>query len=139
MIKRQLQGFVDFIREQGVINLSVAFLLGGAVSKTVSSLVTDIINPFLSIVLGATENLKDRYIQVYEVKIMYGNFLNNLTDFLVIALVIYFLLKLIRIDRFDKKKDANPPPKSESKPEPKSESKPKAESSQAKDSAPAKG
>lgn len=105
MLKRQLQGFIDFIREQGFIKLAVAFLLGGSVSKMVTSLVTDIINPILSIFLGATSNLKDMYWTIGDVKITYGNFLNNFVDFLTIALVIYFALNLVKIDRLDKKKE----------------------------------
>jgi large conductance mechanosensitive channel len=109
-IKDNVQGFFNFIREQGVIGLAVGFILGGSVTKVVTSLVTDIINPVLGIFLGASDNLKERYWQVGGVKVLYGNFLNNLIDFIVIALVIYFLVKLMRVDRLDKKKDAAKPP-----------------------------
>jgi len=40
----KFSGFIDFVREQGVVGLAVGFILGGAVSKVVSSLVKDIIN-----------------------------------------------------------------------------------------------
>lgn len=117
MFKDQLQGFINFIREQGFIKLAVAFLLGGAVSKLVTSLVTDIINPVLSIVLGSTESLKDLYWTVGDVKITYGNFLNNFVDFMTIAIVIYFALNLIKIDRLDRKKEAKEAAKAEVKKE----------------------
>jgi large conductance mechanosensitive channel len=42
-----MKGFLNFIREQGVVGLAVGFILGGSVSKVVTSLVTDIINPVL--------------------------------------------------------------------------------------------
>jgi len=58
-----MKGFMDFIREQGVVGLAVGFILGGAVSKLVASLVTDIINPIIGIALGVVGGLKDAYIQ----------------------------------------------------------------------------
>ena len=54
-----MNGFVKFLREQGVVGLAVGFILGGAVSKVVSALVTDIINPIVGALLGQM-NLADR-------------------------------------------------------------------------------
>jgi large-conductance mechanosensitive channel len=42
-----MKNFIDFIREQGIVGLAAGFILGGAVSKAVSALVTDVINPIL--------------------------------------------------------------------------------------------
>lgn len=100
-----MKGFLDFIREQGVVGLAVGFILGGAVSKVVASIVSDLINPVLSIVLGAAGNLKDMAFTVGSVKIMWGDFVSNVIDFAVIALVVYFGVKLIRLDKLDKKKE----------------------------------
>ncbi len=99
-----MKGFVEFIREQGVVGLAVGFILGGAVSKVVSALVTDIINPVISIITGAAGNLKDEVLKIGPVKIMWGDFLNTLIDFLVISAVVYFGVKLLRLDKLDKKK-----------------------------------
>lgn len=99
-----MKGFLDFIREQGVVGLAVGFILGGAVSKLVSALVEDIISPILSIGLNNIENLQEAYIQIGSAKIMWGDFLNVLIDFLVIALVVYYGVKLLKLDKLDKKK-----------------------------------
>lgn len=99
-----MKGFIEFIREQGVMGLAVGFILGGAVSKVVTSFVTDIINPLLSIGLGAAGNLRDAYIRIGSIKIMWGGFVSNLIDFLVIALVVYFGVKLLRLEKLYKKK-----------------------------------
>ncbi len=98
-----MKGFVEFIRKQGVIGLAVGFILGGAVSKVVSSLVTDIINPILGIVLGATDGIKEANLKVGSVKILWGSFLSATIDFLVIALVVYYGVKLLKLDKSDKK------------------------------------
>lgn len=99
-----MKGFIDFIREQGVVGLAVGFILGGAVSKVVSSLVTDIINPVLGIVLGAAGNLSEAYLEVGSSKLMWGSFVNTIVDFAVIALVVYFGVKGLKLDKLDKKK-----------------------------------
>lgn len=99
-----MKGFIDFIREQSVVGLAVGFILGGAVSKLVSALVEDIVGPVLALGLGNVENLQSAYIQVGAAKIMWGNFLNVLIDFVVIALVVYFGVKMLRLDKLDKKK-----------------------------------
>jgi large conductance mechanosensitive channel len=100
-----LKGFIDFIREQGVVGLAVGFILGGAISKVVASLVADIINPVLSIVLGAAGDLESTSLAVGSVRIMWGSFLAALIDFLVIALVVYFGVKILQLGKLDKKKE----------------------------------
>ncbi|OGD09141.1 hypothetical protein A2397_01590 [Candidatus Amesbacteria bacterium RIFOXYB1_FULL_44_23] len=99
-----MKGFLEFVREQGVMGLAVGFILGGAVSKVVTALVTDIINPLLGIVLGATKGLTSAYFQVGPAKVMYGDFLSVLIDFMVIATVVYFGVRGLGLDKLDKKK-----------------------------------
>ena len=99
-----MKGFIDFVREQGVVGLAVGFILGGAVSKLVSALVEDIIGPVLALGLSNVENLQSAYIQVGAAKIMWGDFLNVFIDFVVIALVVYFGVKMLGLDKLDKKK-----------------------------------
>ena len=99
-----MKGFLDFVREQGVVGLAVGFILGGAVSKLVASLVGDIISPLLALALKNIENLQGAYLQVGSAKIMWGSFLNVLIDFVVIALVVYTGVKVLKLARLDKKK-----------------------------------
>ena len=100
-----MKGFIQFIREQGVVGLAVGFILGGAVSKLVASLIADIVNPVLGAILGMTGNLKDAYIQIGSAKILYGNLISTTIDFVIITLVIYFGVKIIGLDKLDKKKE----------------------------------
>lgn len=99
-----MKGFLDFIREQGVVGLAVGFILGGAVAKVVSALVNDLINPLLGLALGSAAGLKEAAWQIGSAKIMYGDFLGVLIDFIVIALVVYVGVKVLGLDRLDKKK-----------------------------------
>jgi len=99
-----MKGFLEFVRDQGVVGLAVGFILGGAVSKVVTALVEDIVNPIVGVVLGSAEGLADAYIGIGEIKIMYGHMISVLIDFLIIATVVYFGVKLLKLDKLDKKK-----------------------------------
>jgi large conductance mechanosensitive channel len=99
-----MKGFINFIREQGVVGLAIGFILGGAVSKVVTALVTDIINPILSIILGATGGLKTASFGIGSVQILYGDLISVLIDFLIIASVVYFGFKVLGIEKLDKPK-----------------------------------
>ena len=100
-----MKGFIDFIRKQGVIGLAVGFILGGAVSKVVASIVADIINPILGLILGATGGLQQMVIKIGSAQLFIGNFIATLIDFIVIALVVYYGVKALKLDRLDKKED----------------------------------
>lgn len=104
IIKSKVSGFMDFIREQGVVGLAIGFILGGAVSKTVTSLVENIINPVVGIALGRV-NLADRMTTIGTASIKWGAFLSTIIDFVIVAAVIYFGVKAIGLDRLDKKKE----------------------------------
>jgi len=99
-----MKGFIEFVRDQGVVGLAVGFILGGAVSKLVSSLVSDIINPVLGIMLGPAGDLSAYSITIGKANILYGNFITVIIDFIVVALVVYFGVKALKLDKLDKKK-----------------------------------
>lgn len=101
-----MRGFLNFIREQGVVGLAVGFILGGAVSKLVASFVTDLVNPILGLLIGRGETLKEAAWDFYGAKIMYGNFVAVAVDFIVIALVVYVGVIVLRLNKLDKKKES---------------------------------
>jgi len=107
----QLKSFLDFIRTQGVVGLAVGLVLGGAVSVLVKSLIDNVIMPPLGLVLGSAEGLKGLSWTVGKTNggqpavLHYGVFLNDFINFIVIALVIYFIIRLLRFDRLDKAKE----------------------------------
>ncbi|HWQ60262.1 MAG TPA: MscL family protein [Candidatus Fimivivens sp.] len=102
---KHIGGFMQFVREQGVVGLATGFLIGGAVSKVVTALVTDIINPIISIVFGSADGFKTAAIQVGDSKIMWGDFASVTIDFLIVAAVVYFGFKGLGLDKLDKKKE----------------------------------
>ena len=96
-----MTGFIQFIREQGVIGLAIGFVLGGAISKVVSSLVTDVVNPLIGMAIGSVEGLAEMSVGT----VMLGSFISSIIDFLIIAAVVYFGFRGLRLDRLDVKKE----------------------------------
>lgn len=97
-----MNGFINFIREQGVVGLAIGFILGGAVSKLVASLVNDLIQPLIGMLFGSADGLAS----LSYGSIAYGNFLAILIDFLIVAAVVYYGFKALKLDKIDKKKEA---------------------------------
>lgn len=92
-----MKDFTDFIKKQGVVGFAVGFILGGAVSKVASSLVNDIINPLLGFILGVAGTLKDVYITIGSVKLAWGSFASTMLDFLIVAFVVYFAVRALKL------------------------------------------
>ncbi|OGG80185.1 hypothetical protein A3A39_02830 [Candidatus Kaiserbacteria bacterium RIFCSPLOWO2_01_FULL_54_13] len=100
-IRGTLVGFLEFIRERGVMGLAIGFVLGGAVSRVTTSFSADIVNPLLAYFFGGTERLSD--IVIGEIAV--GRFLAAVLDFLVLALVVYLIFRVLKLDTLDKKKE----------------------------------
>jgi len=104
-VRRPTVGFFEFIRKQGVVGLAIGFILGGSVNQVVSALVSDIISPLLAIPLGSIDNLKSSYWRLGSAKIMWGDFTSVLINFLIMAAVVYFVFKGLKLDLLDLPKE----------------------------------
>ena len=99
-----VQKFILFIRTQGVIGLAVAVVLGGAVQRVVSALVSDLITPLIGLLLGRESDLKSATFTIRDSVFAWGNLASTIIDFLIIAFVIYILVKILHADMLDKPK-----------------------------------
>lgn len=99
-VQQHVTGFIEFVRERGVVGLAIGFVLGGAVQKTVTAFVTDIVNPFISIFTGSTDNFTKFAVGPFAV----GDFISALLDFLILAVVVYFIFKGLGLHKLDKPK-----------------------------------
>ena len=105
-MKKFLNEFKEFAMKGNVLDMAIGVIIGGAFGKIVSSLVADIIMPVITYMTGAAD-FAELAIVLSEpvvvdgetvsegVSIMYGSFLQNVIDFLIIALVIFVMLKMI--------------------------------------------
>ena len=91
--------FFDFLKTFGIIGLAIAFVIGQAASKLVTALVEDIINPLVGLFLpsGSLEQLSTKIMNVYGAisEFKYGDFIANIIDFLIIALVVFVAYKAL--------------------------------------------
>jgi len=99
-----MKGFIEFIRSQGVVGLAVGFIMGGSITKLITSLVNDMVNPLIGILISRAGDLKSNYIPIGTAKIMWGNFISSFIDFIIIALIVYFGVKILGVDKIDKEK-----------------------------------
>jgi large conductance mechanosensitive channel len=99
-----MKGFLEFIRSQGVVGLAIGFIMGGSITRMVTSFVNDIINPIVGILISRAGDLKSNYFSVGSAKIMWGSFISNFIDFVIIAFIIYLSVKILGLDKLDKKK-----------------------------------
>ncbi|GGH51650.1 large-conductance mechanosensitive channel protein MscL [Dyadobacter endophyticus] len=95
-----LKEFKTFIAQGNVLDLAVGVVIGAAFGKITTSLVEDIINPILGLILGGVDFtqlkvvLKEAVGETPEVAIRYGNFIQTLIQFLLIAWVIFLIVKM---------------------------------------------
>jgi len=100
-----LKEFRDFINRGNVIDLAVAVIIGAAFSGIVTSLVNDIVTPIIGVITGGV-NFSGLAITVGEAVIGYGNFLQAGINFLLIAFVVFLLVRMVNNLR---KKEADLP------------------------------
>jgi large conductance mechanosensitive channel len=86
-----LQDFKKFILRGNMIELAVAVVIGAAFGAVVTALVKDLITPLIA-AIGGQPNFSNLTFTVHNSKFMYGDFINAIISFLIIALVIFFLV-----------------------------------------------
>lgn len=93
-MKKIIEEFKAFAMQGNVLDLAVGVVIGGAISKIVTSLVENIITPFIGIITGGTD-ISGLMIEFGNAQFKYGAFLQSIIDFLIIALAIFAFIKLI--------------------------------------------
>lgn len=110
--KSTFKEFKEFISKGNIFDMAVGVIIGGAFGKIVTSLVNDIIMPLVGIIIGGLD-FTNLSVTVKDATISYGAFIQNIVDFLIIALCIFAVVKAMA--KFKKKEEApaEPPKPSE--------------------------
>lgn len=87
-----LKEFKEFVMRGNVLDLAVAVIIGGAFGKIITSLVNDILTPLIGLVLGGV-NFSGLAWEFRDAVVTYGNFIQAIIDFLIIALVIFLIVR----------------------------------------------
>lgn len=117
-VPKFLDGFIDFVRTQGVVGLAVGLVLGVAGKAVVDSLVANVFNPIIGMIGGGTGSIEGRFICLKHAtamvdgqpvvscvnKLGWGNVLGQVISFLIVAAVVYFVVKGLKLDKLDKPK-----------------------------------
>lgn len=110
------QEFKTFIMRGNVIDLAVGVIIGGAFGKIVTSLVNDLLMPIIGLALGKVNFSELKIVftegteEIPEVAFKYGAFIQSLIDFLIIALCIFLIIRIIaklqtRMDKIKAKEE----------------------------------
>ena len=105
--KGLIKEFKEFISRGNVIDMAVGVIIGAAFAKIVTSIVDDILMPIIGAALGGLD-FRSLSLHVGSAYIKYGNFLQNVVDFLIVAACIFVIVKTM--NKFKKKEE----PKEES-------------------------
>ena len=108
-IKKRTRGFMDFVRTQGVVGLAVGLAIGTQASELVKTIVASVITPVVDLLIGNgglsavswTLRIGDRV-----TTFAFGALIDAIIRFMAIAFVVYFVVKGLKLDKLDKKKEA---------------------------------
>ncbi len=109
-----LEEFKKFAMRGNVVDMAVGIIIGAAFGRIVSSLVADVIMPPIGLLMGGADfsslmiTLKDASEGTEAVAIKYGVFINAVLDFLIVAIAIFAIIKLM--NTMQRKKEEAPPP-----------------------------
>ena len=101
-----LKEFREFAMRGNVLDLAVAVIIGGAFGKIVASLVNDVLMPLIGLVMGGI-NFSDLAITVGAASIKYGVFIQSIIDFIIVAFVIFLIVRTM--NRMKKQEPAPAP------------------------------
>ena len=106
-----IKEFRKFIARGNVMDLAVGVIIGGAFGKIVTSIVDDILMPIIGVIIGGID-FSGLSIKIGEAQITYGNFIQNVIDFLIVAFCIFILVKIVnKITRKEEEKKEEVPAK----------------------------
>lgn len=91
-MKKFVEEFKEFISKGNVLDLAVGVVIGGAFTAIVNSLVNDVIMPLVGIILGGVD-FSGLSLQIGEASLAYGNFIQAVINFLLVALVLFSIIK----------------------------------------------
>lgn len=112
-----VQEFKTFISRGNVIDMAVGVIIGSAFTAIVNSLVKDIVMPVISVITGGVDFTEWKYVitpgteEVAECAVLYGQFIQNIINFLLIAVVVFVMVKFINSlkRKKEEEKPATPP------------------------------
>ena len=98
-----IKEFKEFVARGNIVDMAVGVIIGSAFGKIVTSLVNDIFMPLIGVIIGGLD-FSNLVLKIGESSVNYGMFIQNIVDFLIVAICIFFMIKIL--SKFKKKEEA---------------------------------
>jgi large conductance mechanosensitive channel len=109
IMAKQVSGFIDFLREQSVVGLAIGLVLGTQAKALVDQLVISFLNPLTGLLLPGEGTLKQKTFDISlhgkMASFGWGAFVSSFLTFVLVAAIVYYVFKGLRLDKLDKKKE----------------------------------
>lgn len=103
-----LKGFREFILRGNVVDLAVGIMVGAAFNNVVTALVKDLMTPLIA-AIATQPNFGNLTFNIHGSQFSYGDFLNNLISFFILAATIYFFV-VLPVNKLNERMHKGPPP-----------------------------
>jgi large-conductance mechanosensitive channel len=107
-LTKQVGGFVEFLREQSVIGIGIGLVLGTQIKTVVDAIMQSFVDPITRLVLPGEQLLTDKVVTISiasrHAVIGWGNIAYAMFSFIMVALIVYTIFKLLKLDKLTKKK-----------------------------------
>ena len=112
-MKSLLKEFKDFIKRGNVLDLATAVVIGAAFTGIVTSIVEYLINPLIGMICGGIDLKSSLIVKIGDARFCFGAVIQAIIEFLIIALCVFFILKLVNKLMNKKKEEPAVPVKSD--------------------------
>ena len=106
---KHLKGFLDFVREQGVVGLAIGLAVGTQAAILVKDIIAAVVDPIIGLIIGNPQGLQAAKWNVSiagrEATFAFGQLAYSIIVFCAVCLVVYFVVHGLKLDKLDKKKD----------------------------------
>ncbi|MGH2366401.1 MAG: large conductance mechanosensitive channel protein MscL [Chloroflexota bacterium] len=109
-----MKGFRTFILRGNVVDLAIAVVIGAAFGTVVSALVKDLLTPLIA-AIGGKQDFSNMFFTLNNSKFLYGDFINAIIAFIILALVVYYLV-VVPVNALMARYHSEPPPPAKTRP-----------------------
>lgn len=99
-----MDDFVNFIKKQGVVGVAVAFVVGAAAVAMIERIVEALVTPLIAVVAGEADITNAFAVTVGDTTLKFGMAIDAIIQFLIIAFVVYTMVRAIGADKWDSEK-----------------------------------
>lgn len=99
-----MQGFMNFVREQGVVGIAVGLTIGLAAVAMIERVLSALVTPIIEAITGSTDIKEALAVDIGDTTLKFGEAIDAIIQFLILAFVVYMMVKMIGADKWDSKK-----------------------------------